>query len=715
MSSEQMQSMHLNLARVFEQRGDAALRQAQHLMCGGAKSRAVDTLVHHSIESRKLTSTNAHAFRRMIADLPHDWYRTYSDVLRACDELDRRKRDAFEIRARLAGIVSIKGWNDAVHVPFWLHQLEAASGLVDFTSSDPALEPRARLQLALEAASSRYRATPEHERVVDPQEAMPFLAQAMSFMIPVAAPALDLPTLRKLPSVAPLAELAPALRVVESLRIGVIARVSGRLHLALRIYRELLDHLAKPDHGGLQQTHAKYSLLQVSYATALIEAMMGLSDSLERAEQMAADPLLRVNAAVLLMVHALWQGDNQGGDAHRRNIEELRVRTGATATDQTHLLFQVAAYAAMEDLTRLKQMLVELAPLAEKYAGWAVVQVYATAECQRLRGDLESACASLAECLGWLRAGDHQLWALLAAAHIRVLSAGGDHAQAVLCGRGYLESARASELGWSAEHFIIAPLAIAQAKLGQTEAATEIAVAVRQALELGATGIPLGLLYEAQAYVALYLDHTNDYLELAQLCARELLRHNNRALAARVQRLKREAQLRASGSAGRLPPASGGLAEIKTRLSQCLHASDRAALMLQLLAERSGATQGFLFQVAHTGIVCAATVGEPAYDAELHALVRRVIEAETHPQDEETTVGAGSLLPVDERAANFPTYRRIVLNHRNDSGWWVTGVAVLRTEADQVFTFPGDIVGQLSQLAQESGDVAGILVEILPP
>ncbi|HET8934672.1 MAG TPA: serine/threonine-protein kinase [Polyangiales bacterium] len=710
LAGDALRTLHLTLASVLEQAGDP-FRQARHLLRAGEKHRAIDVFVAHSNESRKQTSSNAAAFRHLIATLPDDWYETYDEALRACDGLDRPARDAFAIRARLGAIVSIKARNDRVHFPFFIAQVAAASGLTDYARLSSGLDPGTRLQSAVGAASARYEAMPEHDRVATPKQAMQYLAMGLPFMVPVAAPALDLGMLRQLPSVAPLVSVAPALHVAESLRVGVIARVSGRSQLALQTYLDLLARLNAADGGGLEPTHTKYARLQVEYATALLEATMGLHVCMERAERMASEPLLRVNAAIIRMLYALWQGDIESGDRERKHIEELRIRTGATPTDQTHLLAQLAAYAAMDDLTRLKHTLLEISPIAAKHLGWRHVESYGKAEYQRMRGDYERASALLEPWLIQEQAGEVQLWPWLAAAHIRTVLAVGRCAEAVELGHSYLARARTANLGPPAERSIVAALAVAQAKHGQADASAELEAAIEITRAAGTTGIPLGMLYEARAYVALYRDDEAAFQQFAQLCEQELLRHKNPALAARLQRMKREARQRTARVPGQgAPPmATVALSTMRLRVASGAHATERATLMLESLAQRCGASEGILFQLGATGLARVATIGNPASDPLLEPIVNAFLDAETRKQ--EATSIATKLSANESLGTGKQSYRCVVLSHYKDSRYCVTGIAAFVVKPGESFVYPAEVAAQVSAIAHELGDAAGTFIE----
>ena len=709
-----LKGLHLLLASAFDRRGDHVLRRAQHLLLGGDTQRALDVFTEHAIESRKQTDNSIDAFHRFITTLPEQWYQAYDAALRACDEHGRPKRDWFAIAARFGTITATKGIVDHVHMPVWLARLKAASCLEDYERLDATLAPDLRVRLALEAATARFEQLSDRERGLDPRSAIQHLASACRFVIATAAPALDLVLLRTLPSFQPLVGLAPALQIVESLRVGLLARVSGRINLAANTYVQVLERLSAPDGCGLEAAHVTYSKLTVGSALAVLEAGLGLASCLARAQNIEQDVLMRGNAAAIRLVYALWQGDSRGTERERKHREELRIQSGTQTADPAHLVWQVAAYAAMEDLTSLKHCLAEIAPLSAAHAGWRSVEVFGKSEYERIRGDCSSANTLLGAFLQNASAGEHFMWAQLAAAQIRALSDAGRVEHAVEFGKKALRELRAAELGQAAERWVVVALSVAQAKLGEADAAVELDAVVAQTIESGSTGLLLGVVYEARAYVALFQDDTERYQHFEALCQQELTRHKNPALSAKLQRLKREAQRRQLGPVQQvLQRATGmsvGWTVLKSRLRQCSKIEERAELMLRLLAQRSGASQGFLFQVTPNGPSCVATIGDPEPDPQLQAMVEELIAAETRPRDPATDEP-----PAIERTQwtglGDSKYRRVVLSHYNVSGCCITGVGVFVVKPGQAFQYPGETAAQISQMAHEIGDASALIVE----
>lgn len=94
----------------------------------------------------------------------------------------------------------------------------------------------------------------------------------------------------------------------------------------------------------------------------------------------------RVEAELVRMLYQLFQGRVLDADRHRRNIQVLKLEsTFGQAIEHAHLLWQVTAFAAMEDLTHLKCVKDELDRVPSDSSGWYHVQAYARAEYQRVR------------------------------------------------------------------------------------------------------------------------------------------------------------------------------------------------------------------------------------------------------------------------------------------------------------------------------------------
>ncbi|HTU59517.1 MAG TPA: hypothetical protein VMF89_13800, partial [Polyangiales bacterium] len=559
---------HLRLAKVFEQRPSEQFRVAQHLMRGGEQERAISLFVAHAIASQELTDRDAEAFQQYIRSLPSDWLQTFEDAITLCQELERPRSELYALRSRLAGLVGVIGLRATEHVARLLNELSHAAGLADWDALDPQLPHMERLKQALEATQARFNAAPAHERTLDPLTAIRALARGTITANGMYAPLLDAAGMRALPPLEPLAPLSPAIEVVAGLSRGVYARLTGRTDRAYEEYSKLIARTEAPDRAGLEVSHHRYMRVIVMNALGMLEASMGLVSCLRWAEQIEADPLFSVNGLLVRVLYKLWQGECLQAERDQRRIETLRIENSARQNfENTHLLWQVGAHAALEDLTRLRRTTEEIRRAAEDFPGWQPVLAYAKAEFQRVRGDLRHAETELSAALAKVDAGDHQIWPNMAAAHVRVLDDLGRRAEAVAAGQAYVQRALDADLGF-ARHYITLALAVAEAKHGVVCAAERAEHVIATFKQLGSTGLNLALAYEARARVAIASGDRASYDRYTGLFETECLPSASEALGPKLHKLKREAQRQnivAAPAAAPLAAAGMGHTQLKAK------------------------------------------------------------------------------------------------------------------------------------------------------
>ncbi len=703
--SSALEATHERLARIFEKRGDDEFRVAQHVLRAGQREQALDLFVAHATRSQERTDQSSEAFYELIRSLPEDWLQTYEDALALCREVGRPERQVYALQSRLAGLVAVVGLRDTAHIPQLIAQLEAACGLADWAAQDPTLEAMPRLVKALEATQARYDATPEPQRVLEPVHALRALARATITSVGACTPLLDVAGLRALPSLEPLAVLSPALGVVDMLVQGVLARITGRNDAVRELYVKLLERTAQPDRAGLDPAHHHSMRVLVMNGLGLMEASMGLPSSLRWADQIQADPLFQANASLIRMLYQLWQGNCHEAEKHRSEHELLRVQSSARqAFENTHLLWQVTAHAAMEDLTRLKNTVDEIVGVAGDHAGWQPVLAYARAEHQRVRGDAVGAAASFGAELGRVRAGDHQIWANLAGSHVRALDDAGRSAEAAERGLAYLEDAERAQLGFGSL-YVLLPLVVARAKLEHQDALTLADTVIERLVNMGSSGLLLGLAYEARARIAIAQRDKAAYEQYTKLCQQTFAPANNPALVAKCRRLKREAQ-RLHLVPISAPVQSGtargvGNTILKSKLRSANGASERGRVVLTILAEQSGATDGVLYRMTEDGPVFMASIGTLQPNALIEAMVRDYIAGELQGHDADTDAETENDFRTEWSAFGEATYRPVLLSHYANNCHAITGLAVFGLRPGQPFVHPGETAAALSLLAVE--------------
>lgn len=248
-------------------------------------------------------------------------------------------------------------------------------------------------------------------------------------------------------------------------------------------------------------------------------------------------------------------------------------------------------------------------------------------------------------------------------------------------------------------------------EVGAVEAARTAEALIEQCLAAGATGLKLGLAYEARARVAVLQSDANSCDRYRALCKQEFAKASNPALSAKLQKLKRDAQKRHLASQAPVLQNTqvSVVAGIKTRLRAVDDVPARARDILQLLAEHSGAGEGYLFQIRDGEPVWTASLSAPTPDDALQALVREYVMAEVHAGEESTDA---SQLAVETDWTRFgeTSYRPVLLSHYGPSGHVITGLAVFVVSDDRPFVYPGEVATEISHIIHDLGDVTGLVV-----
>jgi hypothetical protein len=168
-----------------------------------------------------------------------------------------------------------------------------------------------------------------------------------------------------------------------------------------------------------------------------------------------------------------------------------------------------------------------------------------------------------------------------------------DAERAATEGRIYLRAAEEAEIGY-AVHYIDMPLAVAEAKLGDADAASRRAdqvIADFQRLEC--QGVNLGLAYETRARVALYAGDRDNAEAYIGRAASVLRASQSRTAKARHLRLQQELREQfgdvdtAAGAGLELSTQAGFTSLISTMMHKCETAEARAHQGLSILIAHS--------------------------------------------------------------------------------------------------------------------------------
>ncbi len=713
---------HLKLAKMFELRGQEDVRVARHLLRAGDDDRGVDMLIDFSERSKDLTSADPEAFTKLLQSLPPDWSETFLTAIDRCKKMNRPRRDFFSIQTRMSGLAAVTGVSDTSALIDVIEQLSRDCGLTIYAELDSSLESSARLTQALGLAQQRYDETPEAARLFDPLTSIRHLARAMVEACGFLVTSYDYRLWKSLPSLQPLQALSPALIVIANLVQGVGNRITARTEKSIKAYREILDRIAQPDGGGLEETYRENIRTAVIRAMGMLAASMGLESALGLASELDKYPAFEINALQIRMLYYLWQGDTERAEKVKRDLELLKIQKNPTLLFAgANLARELSAYALADDFTGVKLMLNPVKQMADKYRDWRTTYLYAKGEYHRLRGDLRSALAEFEKAMGIAVVGEHQNWADINGAYLKTLVELGRFEEAKAWGIEALQAAEKADLGY-VRSYLRMPLAVAEARLGNHEAAMRHAQnAIDEIRQTGCTGINLGLAYEARATVAIAMKNREDYQTYADKCAEQFCNKRNVALLAKYEKLTAEAHHQETGVFSDVDLGTGQ-AElsgqpanqmVSNALAPCNSVEERSRCILELLIEHSGTTKGFLYLMHDDGPQIAAQVGDARPPKGLEDTVQAYLKAELDHSENVTVTGVEPQSTIGTATCwtgyGGEEYRPMLLGHHTKEGYFITGIAVLLLDPTRKFRFPIGLIVAISKHLRAQEEVVSLM------
>lgn len=714
--------LRLRMAAMLLKRGNQACRVAKHLFEAGEEERGLDVLITDAESDKKKIDQSSQAYSDFVLSLPKDWRAVYERALAVTLKLNRPKKQSFLLRVFLTRISDHAGLENTDHVMDVVKQLIKDSGLAAYEEIGDELDAQSRLFKALELTQQRFDQSPEAERVLAVQEAIPELAKTLSNVVGIAASSYDYALLAAMPSLEPLTPLSPALHIIDKAVKTTLNMFGGKLEKTMQGYREILARIAEPDRGGLDDTIHRYIDLGHRYGLGIIEASMGMSSSLEWAEQIEADPLHQVNAWRIRMVYYLRQGDVHQAEACKKKIEVLQIQNSPLQFyEGSHLYPELNAGVASEDLVRVKRVLDGLETMANRFEPWRPIYHFARGEYQRIRGDFQRALTEHETALSLMTPGRHLTWAHAAGAYIKTLYELNRFQEAKAYGEKSLVEAQRESLEAEANN-IRMPLAVVQAKLDENDRAVANAdTAIEIFRSLGSTGINPGNAYEARARVAVLMKDEEAFRINANLCAEQYKASRNPALTAKYERLMQHARQADIGLSDDLIHAADATQQsaqkmktlISDMLSDCRGPEERAQRVIDLLVRQSNSCGGYLYTIQTSGPkLCALSGAYPPPDR-MDTLVMDYLSGETDDRADVTMTCADlktePLSGFDWSLSQEKEYRMVLLGHNTDVGYAITGLAVLFIDPREPFRYPNESIVALSQSLYDSGDVSAIL------
>ena len=533
---------------------------------------------------------------------------------------------------------------DADSARLWCERIALDSGLTAYRADTTTADPGQRLMSALQSAYARYQATPEHERVYPVDEAIRKLGEYVVISIPLAVRTMDNALLRGLPEMLePFVSLSPLLQAIWN---NAVATRQSQCHCEYERARAgWIATLEKLD-AMTESTEMFLDGMRNAIAAGIgaMEAQLGVASAARWAERLERDPLQRISALNLRKVVRLEQGDASGADRLRRQAEVLSLQLRAPQMFKFTLLLEMQAYFHSRDLSGLTWVIEQLRPIAARHPAWRPHLEAASACFHAVRGDWETAMAHFERCTHASEpdasgeSANLGMWITSQGGLSECLLGLGRHAEARAIAARALQFCEGRQLV-SASFELVRRLALAEAKLGDPQAAERMDALIATQNELGCTGLRMGLSYEARARIAIGVGDAAAFERFAELTAKEYRHGARTSLAARYERLMNEAARRgmhAKLSMVEFEALAGvgtsglGSRELTTVISRSLasHRStdERARAALDMICAAHASAAGHLFLITSSGPVHVASRVESSPSTSLLAKVRSYVE-----------------------------------------------------------------------------------------
>jgi hypothetical protein len=255
-------------------------------------------------------------------------------------------------------------------------------------------------------------------------------------------------------------------------------------------------------------------------------------------------------------------------------------------------------------------------------------------------------------------------------------------------------------------------LALSEAQVGELDAAADnIAKALQCAQREGIGGVPLGIVHEAAARIAIHRGDAAAFDQARAACASCLLSDDNPSLTTKYERLLRDA-LAAGLVLTRVTRDSvQPLAPVLERLRAANDVAERALMLLDFIAEQYHVDSGCLFGMTRQGAILLAQSGSVVVDHKLHVLVDAFLSAELSEtemvtvtqQDECAAQSQSNIWTIDADHTYVPVLPRA---HRDSDGL-ISGVAVLRFDP-LLFAPPAQrVLDAIGQALLDGADIEG--------
>lgn len=713
MSPDARRALHLRIAGCLGSSASDRFRLVQHLLAAGEADRALTMLITDIATNREALAHDVVGLFEYLQSLPKDWPQTLHTCIDLCRTTGRPLRERLELQVTLNAFSTLTARTERECILEVAEQLRHDTGL-DLIAAYAGKVPESELLTkALGDAQKRYDVTPEHERGYAFLPALRQLGRLLTEALGMATRGMDRSLLEALPSLSPLAVLSPALAVVQKNIDASLEVFSCRTDRARQAYLEIAQRLEEPDGAGLDPVHRIHMRYAVIWACGMIEANVGRPSARARADAVEGSPLFAVSALRLRAITALFQGDRAAAEHYRVQTELLQIQNSPPQVFEGSQTMQwVFGYAAIGDLLRVKQYLVEAEHLAREYAGFQPVVHAGRGAYQALRGDHVHAQTEFERALALMPGASHPAWSFTAGSLVWAISRQERYADAVARGEELLETMRAANIVGNT-YAVLVPLAFAQGRIGRTDAAlTNISTAIEILSVESSTGVLLGAAYEVGAQIALGMNDAEAFTKYAAACEVQYAIGNQAGLLARHEKLIRAARKTGLISGPHTPefavpnPAEDVHSMVSTVLGAAHGPEQRAERALALIGRFSRCDSGYLYLVQRQGPALVAQLGAtpPLLDMDGFA-TRFLLDALDQREVTQTEVGsAAKALLASWALSEARKFTPMLLSHPGERSMSVTGVAVMAMDTRGSVRIPRRLLQALSKALYDAGD-----------
>jgi ABC-type transporter Mla MlaB component/tetratricopeptide (TPR) repeat protein len=721
---------HRALAEMY--RANMPLGMIHHLFAGGAEEQGLRALQDRHRDYAKGFDPKIILDPNLVKLPP-----TYQHALRAAIKTHSTPREISDQRrwaVSLAVAAEGAGYREAA--PPWFEQLKHDSGLKLWQEDHATTDPMQRLMNALQAAQTRYLATPEAERVYTVEEAIRLLAEYVVISIAIGASELDTALIASLPPVLePFVALSPMLDAIwHNARATAASQCGCQFEAAHELWQGVLQKLDAL--SGQEIDHLDSIRNAVAFALGMMEAQLGMASATSYAARLDHDPLQKLSAVHLRKIVKLQQGDWNGADRLRRDGEVLSLQLNNVQMFKSLVSVELLINSRARDLAAMQQCIEKMRSIAARFPTWRPYLRDAEAHFDLVRGDFAAAKAGFERSLASIDRSDGLALAFPLWVTSRTGLAG------ALLGLGDAEAARASAAEAlevcqkrdvsTAAHELIRTLALAEATLGHHQRAAErLEALIAEQTAKGSTGLLLGLTYEARARIAIWSKDEAAFAEFSRLAAKEYGRGARSPLAARYEQLVNEATRSGFHAAPdlsdfepstMLDSAWTGMTDVPTAVLRMMtgarRTEERAERALRLLCETRKSTGGHLYVVTSEGLRHAASYGEGIAPSSLSDLVDEFLRQEHEKADTMTEIVTGTMMAEEGGGASSVrcggvTYEMLTLASVVGGSGVVAGVAAI-VESDQRVRYvkQAQLLATLASHLIDGGDVTGMRFEV---